>query len=432
MLVLVDELDEVERLAALELDAFDLFGVEQDVMALRHLVALDDLVAVDRPDAGHDLLIFDPLAGRLVDLVELDLRRRSWSPDTARPESTPGRAGFALAISDAQPYESLLSRGRFNSLRRRVVPCRLPSMIVPSCDISATGRDDRRSPSRKSRLCAPASSAARTCSGVEIPKPNTGGGAPARFRRSMRPRIELPAGVGAGDPGAADAIGVGLRQLAIRASARRAYWRRRSAPARSRPAPFRATKRLRLERRHVGDQQAVGAGLRGIAHEAGPRDDDIGISQDAERDVRMARAKPRDQRRSNRRPGRPAASARCAAAWITGPSATGSEKGMPTSIMSAPPSTTASSSSRAGFEVRIAEHQESAERALAARQPLEHRRIAAHSSSALRLGDVLVAAAGQTDEDGAVRLGLGELQRMSQRVGGFERAQDALALAPAP
>src|SRR3990170_128073 len=39
----------------------------------------------------------------------------------------------------------------------------------------------------------------------------------------------------------------------------------------------------------------------------------------------------------------PAFSARSAAAWMTGPSAIGSENGMPTSIMSAPPSTSASS-----------------------------------------------------------------------------------------
>jgi hypothetical protein len=40
----------------------------------------------------------------------------------------------------------------------------------------------------------------------------------------------------------------------------------------------------------------------------------------------------------------PALSARSAAAWITGPSATGSLNGMPTSTMSAPASTNVSSS----------------------------------------------------------------------------------------
>ena len=61
-LVGVDELDELERLLALELDRLDLLVVEQDVVALRHSIALDDLVAVDRADAGDDLLVFDPLA----------------------------------------------------------------------------------------------------------------------------------------------------------------------------------------------------------------------------------------------------------------------------------------------------------------------------------------------------------------------------------
>ena len=111
--VVVDELDEVERLAALELHALDLLGIEQDVMALRDLIALDDLVAVDRPDAGHDLFIFDPLAGGLVDLVELDLRHRSSSPSKARWGSTPGRGGFALSRSDAQPFIVSFA-GRFN------------------------------------------------------------------------------------------------------------------------------------------------------------------------------------------------------------------------------------------------------------------------------------------------------------------------------
>ena len=46
---------------------------------------------------------------------------------------------------------------------------------------------------------APAASAARTCSGVEIPKPNTGGGAPAASTPVDQARVELAAGVSAGD-----------------------------------------------------------------------------------------------------------------------------------------------------------------------------------------------------------------------------------------
>ena len=60
----------------------------------------------------------------------------------------------------------------------------------------------------------------------------------------------------------------------------------------------------------------------------------------------------------------PAVSARSAAAWITGPSAIGSEKGMPSSSMSAPPSTSCVEDRGAGLEIRIAEHDEGAEHAL--------------------------------------------------------------------
>src|SRR5690606_37211856 len=70
----VDELDEVERLAALNFGRLDLVVVEQDVVAFRHLVAFDDLVAVHGADALDDLLVVDPLAARLMDLVETDRR----------------------------------------------------------------------------------------------------------------------------------------------------------------------------------------------------------------------------------------------------------------------------------------------------------------------------------------------------------------------
>ena len=49
-------------------------------------------------------------------------------------------------------------------------------------------------------------------------------------------------------------------------------------------------------------------------------------------------------------------------------------------------------------------------------QPLEHRGVAAHAEQRLRLGDVLVAAAGQADEDRAVRL-------LLRRASAHERAR---------
>ena len=53
----IDELGQLQRLAALELDLLDLLGVEQDIFAFLDLIALEDFVAVDRADAGHDLFI---------------------------------------------------------------------------------------------------------------------------------------------------------------------------------------------------------------------------------------------------------------------------------------------------------------------------------------------------------------------------------------
>ena len=92
-------------------------------MALGDLIALDDLVAVDRADAGHDLLIFDPLAGRLVDLMELDRRAALGGGVTARRESTPKPAGFVLARSDAQPSNVSFAE-RFNHCVAELFPRR--------------------------------------------------------------------------------------------------------------------------------------------------------------------------------------------------------------------------------------------------------------------------------------------------------------------
>ena len=68
-----DEAHELDGLLALELQLVDLLLVEQDVLALLVLVALDDVLVLDRADAGRHLLVADALAGGLVDLVKLDL-----------------------------------------------------------------------------------------------------------------------------------------------------------------------------------------------------------------------------------------------------------------------------------------------------------------------------------------------------------------------
>ena len=69
-LVAADELDEVDRALALELDGVELVIVERDVFVLVDLEALDDVGGVDLADAGGDLEVADALARGLVDLVQ--------------------------------------------------------------------------------------------------------------------------------------------------------------------------------------------------------------------------------------------------------------------------------------------------------------------------------------------------------------------------
>ena len=99
---------------------------------------------------------------------------------------------------------------------------------------------------------------------------------------------------------------------------------------------------------------------------------------------------------------------------------------MPTSIMSAPPSTSCVEDRGAGLQIGVAEHDEGAEHALAVAR--EHGGVAAHQPSPsrrLRLRHVLVAAPRQVDEQHAP-LSLGQLQRMGESMGGFEGADDPL------
>ena len=70
----IDEAGQLERLFRLQLHRVDLVLVEQDVIALGDLIALHDLVGVDRADIVHDLLVMDRLATGFVDLLELDGR----------------------------------------------------------------------------------------------------------------------------------------------------------------------------------------------------------------------------------------------------------------------------------------------------------------------------------------------------------------------
>src|SRR3954451_11993623 len=148
----------------------------------------------------------------------------------------------------------------------------------------------------------------------------------------------------------------------------------------------------------------------------------------------------------------PAASARVPAAWITGPSASGSENGMPNSTRSAPPSAYASPIARdvatsgkppIRYGISAARLPDSANAAairstpafrdaptaLIASGPVggRRRRRSSHDAQSRAgepLGEVLVAPPRAAD-DVEPRLGVGQ-ERVVQRVGRLERRDDAL------
>ena len=77
-------------------------SVEEDVFALLDLVALDDVVGVDRADARHDLLVADALAARLVDLVE-EIRVAAWSPEDLDRDGNERQPDLAGPIGARRP-----------------------------------------------------------------------------------------------------------------------------------------------------------------------------------------------------------------------------------------------------------------------------------------------------------------------------------------
>ena len=140
--------------------------------------------------------------------------------------------------------------------------------------------------------------------------------------------------------------------------------------------------------------------------------------------------KAREQGEAVGRPVRPRASARPAAAWITGPSATGSEKGMPTSSMSAPPSTSASRIaalvSRSGSPSMTKAPNAPSPRAASAR---EHRRVAAHAASSSRRCACSMSLSPRPERLTTSTISVAASASFSawaERMGGFEGADDPL------
>ena len=97
----------------------------------------------------------------------------------------------------------------------------------------------------------------------------------------------------------------------------------------------RATPRLRLLERQVGQDAAGDAGLdQSVGEAAVPVVvDDVVVGHHDERNLDIERPAPPASTDSGVAP---PSSAACDACWITGPSITGSENGMPISIASAP------------------------------------------------------------------------------------------------
>ena len=72
--LLWDELFDFEGMLAVNGNGFQLFGIELDILALTHLISLDDFVLRHFiAGFGIDLAILDPVTGLFVELMEADL-----------------------------------------------------------------------------------------------------------------------------------------------------------------------------------------------------------------------------------------------------------------------------------------------------------------------------------------------------------------------
>ena len=130
----------------------------------------------------------------------------------------------------------------------------------------------------------------------------------------------------------------------------------------------------------------------------------------------------------------PPASARMLASWITGPSAVGSEKGMPSSIRSAPASTMATTASSVTSSVGSPQVMNGMKAFLrdpsAAVKALAILLMQIFSSIASDGRDVLVAASGQSDNNDLVGAhGGGKLHGIGHGVGALDGRNHALLAA---
>ena len=156
---------------------------------------------------------------------------------------------------------------------------------------------------------------------------------------------------------------------------------------------------------HVGDEDAIDAGLfRGGAEIFQPEaKDGIVVGEDDEAGAGVAAMRSPAARASTSCRRVPFFTARSLARWITGPSARGSLKGTPSSSTSAPASIAASGDVVGGLEVGIADGDVGNEAGFAGETGSASSLLSGKLQLARQDAHVLVAAAGDVDDDDVAR-----------------------------
>jgi hypothetical protein len=105
---MVDELHQVDRAPALQLDLVQLFRIEHHIFVLLDLEAFHDVLGFHRANAGRHLLIADALARRLVDLVQRRVLAAVHGGEELNPDGDEREPQIALPVG-ARGHGSALS-----------------------------------------------------------------------------------------------------------------------------------------------------------------------------------------------------------------------------------------------------------------------------------------------------------------------------------
>ena len=260
-------------------------------------------------------------------------RRRTWRDHEAHDAA----AGYRTSDGACAGRPSRGAAAARRSLSRSA-----SAKAATSSRTAPAGRRPRRPRARagcrRSRRRRPPSAAAAACSGVAMPKPSATGtvGARLRARDDRRERVRQRRAL-ARRAGHRDGVEEAARALADRAPGARRC-RRRDQRHEREPGGVAGGAQRRRPPRAAGRGRSGRSRRRSAASARSARRRARGRgSRSSSARPGAARRAPRD-RRARRRPSRRRAAPRVPAAWITGPSASGSENGTPSSTRSAPPS----------------------------------------------------------------------------------------------